>query len=351
MINVENKILITSAKDKNLIGDFDQSSYWRKPFFTKGYDVDLYDFNESIPADIESYNKIVKKIVGSNALNFFYKKAEDRFIAELNKTKYDMFLNFNNKNIRKELLMSMKEKFPEMKLVDVFYDNPFFYNNVMNSIDLYDTFYVKDEYFERELRKMGYKNVKYMLHAYSSDYTEIVDKSALNFKDVNHYSADVSFIGSLYPQRTKILEQIKIRNIKLWGKSVWNSVDKNSWLMAHRMKEIVINKQMSKVIGLTKVNMNTHNYQNDIESTNNRTFDTLGSGGFLLTDYKPTIDKYFVIGKELMTFTHPEEMNEMIKYYIDSDEDRKEIALRGYNRVNNQHTFYNRTQQILGDNK
>lgn len=346
---MEYKILMLSAKDNNIIGTFDQSEVWRRPLFTKGYDVDLYNYNESIPGDIESYNKIANKIIPGNIFNMLYKKAETAFLSELNKRKYDIFINFNNKNIRREVLLEVRRQHPNIKIINIFYDNPFFYSNVMDSIEMYDIFYTKDEYFERELIKMGYKNIKYMMHAYSTDYTEIVSLESLNFFDKKHYSADISFIGSLYPQRVKILEQLEMRNLKLWGGHVWNTVDKNSWILKHRMKEITINKTMSKVIGMTKINLNTHNYQNDIESTNNRTFDTLGCGGFLLTDYKKAISDNFIIGKELMVFRDPKEMNDIIKYYLSGVDERKEIAYRGYQRVVNTHTFHNRVEQLLGD--
>ncbi|MCF8054658.1 MAG: glycosyltransferase [Deltaproteobacteria bacterium] len=56
-------------------------------------------------------------------------------------------------------------------------------------------------------------------------------------------------------------------------------------------------------------------------------------GGFVLSDYASGMEEVFEIDKEIVVFSSKEEMLEKIKYYIDHDDEREEIAARGYERA------------------
>ncbi len=64
-----------------------------------------------------------------------------------------------------------------------------------------------------------------------------------------------------------------------------------------------------------------------------RVMDVLAAGGFLLTSYTPEIDEYFTDGVDLAIVRTPEEMIQKTAYYLEHEEERKEIAMNGQKKV------------------
>ena len=78
-----------------------------------------------------------------------------------------------------------------------------------------------------------------------------------------------------------------------------------------------------------------------------RSYDILGCGGFLLTDYRGEIPEYFEIGKDLDCYETIEECHEKVAYYLAHDDLRREIADNGYQKVKAMHTYQIRIAHIL----
>lgn len=64
-----------------------------------------------------------------------------------------------------------------------------------------------------------------------------------------------------------------------------------------------------------------------------RVFDILSCGGFCLTNYQPEIAEYFVDGEELVMYTDMEDLLFKVNYYLNHEEERRKIALRGCEKV------------------
>ncbi len=64
-----------------------------------------------------------------------------------------------------------------------------------------------------------------------------------------------------------------------------------------------------------------------------RVVDVLAAGGFLLTTYTPETEEYFVDGVDLAIARTPEEMIEKVAYYLEHEDERKEIAKNGQKKV------------------
>jgi spore maturation protein CgeB len=78
-----------------------------------------------------------------------------------------------------------------------------------------------------------------------------------------------------------------------------------------------------------------------------RVFDILGSGGFLLTNYQSEIPEYFEIGKDLEVFSSEEDLLNKVEYYLNHDDERRQIALNGYQKVKSYHTYEHRILEML----
>jgi spore maturation protein CgeB len=78
-----------------------------------------------------------------------------------------------------------------------------------------------------------------------------------------------------------------------------------------------------------------------------RLFEVPAMGGFLLTGYAPGLENYYEPGKEVVVFRSLQELEEQIRYYLDHDEERRIIAIRGRERTLREHTYTERFRQIF----
>lgn len=105
-------------------------------------------------------------------------------------------------------------------------------------------------------------------------------------------------------------------------------------------------KEMPRVFSTSKINLNItmRGIQTGISQ---RVWDVLGCGGFLMSDYQEEIPEYFDIGKDLVCFKNEKECKELTDHYLHNDAERKEIALNGYKKVLQYHSYDLRVSQML----
>lgn len=84
-----------------------------------------------------------------------------------------------------------------------------------------------------------------------------------------------------------------------------------------------------------------------IEGTSNRLYNILASGGFCLTRYYPGLEKQFENKKHLVWFQDAKEAIELIKYYNNHEEERREIARRGHENFILKHTALQRLNNMF----
>ena len=100
-----------------------------------------------------------------------------------------------------------------------------------------------------------------------------------------------------------------------------------------------------KVFNRSKINLNftIRNIRTGIPL---RVWDILSAGGFCITNYQPELLMYFENGKDIVIFEDAEDLIEKVKYYLTHEEERKQIALNGYNKVKNMHRYCDRFDEI-----
>ena len=104
--------------------------------------------------------------------------------------------------------------------------------------------------------------------------------------------------------------------------------------------------EMPKIFRLSKINLNftSKPIRTGIPL---RLWDILGAGGFALTNYQSEIPEYFEVGKDLDIFASEEELVEKIRYYLEHEEEREEIARNGYQKAKEKYSLELRVKQIL----
>ena len=104
--------------------------------------------------------------------------------------------------------------------------------------------------------------------------------------------------------------------------------------------------QMPKVFHMSKINLN-FTIPNIYTGLPLRMWDILGAGGFLMTNYQAELPDFFVENKDLVCFDGEKDMVEKTLYYLSHEEERKQIARNGHEKVKKFHTYQIRLKEII----
>ncbi|MHC1723303.1 MAG: glycosyltransferase [Aminipila sp.] len=174
------------------------------------------------------------------------------------------------------------------------------------------------------------------------------------------YKASIGVVANAYPgilelypnhyrlQSLKTLINPIIKNnirIDFWGRQ-WNEMEKYlnynipaDWQHGY-LDYIDANKVYSNadiIIGL----------QNNTTQLTQRTYEILGSEGFLMTSDTPEIRRLFVPGKDLVVSSSPEETIKLYVYYTNHKNQREKIRKQGNLSVLQNHTYRHRAEYII----
>ncbi|MBX4146802.1 CgeB family protein [Paenibacillus sp. Dod16] len=178
-------------------------------------------------------------------------------------------------------------------------------------------------------------------------------------KPVNKYRSEIALIANAYPKLYR--EQPDHLRFQ-WMKDCINTVLENKWDLNiygrhwNQMKGIFSRpipksaihgylpyEEAHKVYNSTDIMIGLQNKRNQLTQ---RTYEILGSGGFMLTSDTPAIKRYFTPGKDLVTAGSKEEMQRVIKYYLNHPAERKAIQLQGQTTIR-KHMYKFRAKEIL----
>ncbi len=76
-----------------------------------------------------------------------------------------------------------------------------------------------------------------------------------------------------------------------------------------------------------------------------RTFELAGCGGFQISDYMPSVARYF---PGIVTFKNPTELKELISYYLENNGEREEIATKLQETCYKFYTYDSSAKMMLG---
>ncbi len=148
---------------------------------------------------------------------------------------------------------------------------------------------------------------------------------------------DVTFVGQKYPPRGEIINFLQNHDvpIRTFGRD-WNN--------------FVSNEELVSIFSNSRINLNISASSQDInvKQIKGRVFEVPMSSGFLLTDYAEGLEDYFEIGKEIVCYEDEHDLLSKIKYYLEHDEERAEIARNGYKAALERNTWERRFDDIFG---
>lgn len=104
--------------------------------------------------------------------------------------------------------------------------------------------------------------------------------------------------------------------------------------------------EFAKVAYLSKINLHL-TIPRIANGISLRCFDVMGSGGFLMANYRDAMTKLFEPDIDFVMYTDIDDLIRKATYYLSHDEERKKIAQHGFETVMKKHTCTHRAQEMI----
>ncbi len=299
---------------------------------------------------LESFQDIEPHTIKTNQLGF----------------KYDLFRNIL-KIFFKKKSFAITNKHIESKIFTfkpdiIFVISPFLLGNeVINSIekyncykiawigdrfgehhkkiaDLFDKLYFTDTGFINIAKKYNFPPSKYLPLAFNDN---IFTNSSKNIKKEER----LIFVGAYTKKRAQILNNIRYKNIEVYGPSWKNKLNKEIKVYNYKIDIY----QLANLYKNSKYVLNIKHEHNIINGLNMRTFEAIASKSCLLQDYVKDVENNFEINKDIIIYRDINELNDIIKTLENNNKLYNKIVENGYIKNLKNNTYKNRISTILKD--
>jgi spore maturation protein CgeB len=154
---------------------------------------------------------------------------------------------------------------------------------------------------------------------------------------------DVVFVGTYTRRRARLIKALEKAGIKVkvYG-PYWRYFMRNN-----NVRDGIYGPEMVKVFNSAKIVLNIHVEDDLPYKVNMRTFEATGCGSFLLTDYAYGMEKIFKVNEELAVYIDENELVKLVKYYLNSEDEREVIGKRSQTRAYREHTYRQRILVLL----
>lgn len=352
------KILLAAPQDETVLGTI--TGYCKKALERLGSCVEIFDFRNrpySKNKFISGLKSIIRPFLPSLPSPYDLPAIKSSTDQRINRTlldlvqayRPDVLLVLCGENILPQTIIKISK---ELRVVTVnwFYDSllsPLRQDFLRNVIPFYDYIFIVDSLNVLKHVDIKARFVGTLALACDPDVHRHMNLSPQEFK---RYDSDVVFVGTVTPEREKMLESLVEFNLKIWG--CWQ---RRSWrLRGCYQKQHVYGEEAVKIYNASKIVIDMHSLygvEKEIFNITPRLFEVPASGAFLLTNYVPQIHDFYKIGEEIVTYKDIEDLKYLIKYYLEHDEERVAIAERAYQRAHQQHTYLERLKVLLASIK
>lgn len=204
----------------------------------------------------------------------------------------------------------------------------------------YDLILTSFPHFVPRLRAMGV----------ASEYFRIgFDTRVLELLGKVEPDIDASFVGGISRHHGKALPMLEClarsTPIEFFGYGASN-LSRSSPIVARHHGE-VWGLGMYRALARSRVTLNRHINVAENYANNMRLYEATGVGALLITDRKDNLDELFEVGKEVVTYSSPEEAAELIRHYIAHPQEAGVIARAGQARTLREHTYRHRMEELV----
>jgi len=199
-----------------------------------------------------------------------------------------------------------------------------------------DYLFITNKTHLAELKDLGVKNPVYCMQGCDRDVHRVIATG--NKK----WASEVAFIGRPWQEnRVQLLQAIDHKyRLKAWG-AQWRQYGLTC------LKTRIYPREYAKICHAANIILGCDQSFELAGYFSNRTWITLGCGGFLLTNYNPGLEDIFTKGEHLEWYRTQEECLELIEYYLKHEKRRKQIAQNGYRFAHDHRTYDHVIDEVI----
>jgi len=326
--------------EKNWHGRWVESTY---EAFQKISNADIFFYKkESRNVFLRGCNFLRRK---NKLLDKLYSRIFDyksKLIQLLKNNKYDLVFVLKGGDIQEEALVEIKKYVPT--LANWWVDDPFNKDANPNLYKHYDYFFVFDSYYIPKIQKLGVKNVYWLPCAFNPASYFPGEKNP-------KYITDLAFVASYFSPREELFLHLKNKqlDISIWGPG-WDKapLQKFFQLYPNSLKGTNLpNSEAASLYRSAKICLNLNHNHSKIDGINQRMLEIIASGGFQICDFREGFTGIFEDKKEIVYFKKPEEIAELVDYYLKHENERISIVEKGMEKVHREHSFEARAKEVL----
>jgi spore maturation protein CgeB len=227
-----------------------------------------------------------------------------------------------------------------------FGDNPMWKPGLFGNIESYKAIFLPDEEWVKSVNLIN-NRTHYLPHAADETVFYPIESIRKNPK------IDILFVGHSYYGtadgilRAKIINEFIIAglNVTLYGGSDWKKAfEKFPSVRKHFVDKKVSSRELNELYNASKIVLNIHHTQ-EFTGTNQRTFEAVLAGTFVIADYKKSIEDIYKTTNTMFT-SIPEAISKA-KHYLKHDTERIEMINFLRKRVLENHTYNHRITYIF----
>ena len=300
-----------------------------------------------------------------NPLVSLWQRAQNKFIigstlGRLNADLINAAVQFNSKlifiyrgtHIVPKTIVEIKQRLPECRVYGYNNDDPFaeghppwLWRYFLKCVPEYDLVFAYRKHNIAEYSNLGAKRVELLMPWFipEKDKPEIRDQ-------INKKKYEVIFVGHYENDgRTDYFKKIAESSFTfgLFGPD-WDRAPKIDWLNKYQPVLPVRGDLYRETICSTKIALGFLSKLNR-DTYTRRCFEIPAMGVFMLCQHSKDLANLFEDGVDAVFFHNPEDMMEKIKYYIQHNQLRAQIAANGMSRViRDKHDVISRMNYVLG---
>ena len=196
-------------------------------------------------------------------------------------------------------------------------------------------------------RHSGILNARWLPMACAPHYHKPVE---LSESDRIKFGNDIVFVGSYYPERAELFENLSCFDFALWGTG-WENLTKNSPLRKRIRGYHTRPEEWLKIYSASKIVLSTHYHDAlgrfPVYQASPRVFEILACGAFQMCDNQRDVFSLFHDGRHLIKFLNGKDLVVKIQYYLENHQERQAITRQGREEVLKLHTYQDRIQELL----
>ena len=160
----------------------------------------------------------------------------------------------------------------------------------------------------------------------------------------------VSFVGSIHSDKVHrggvgLIERLcQDVGIEVWG-PVMAKLERSSRIPAQHRGE-AWGMDMYRVLARSRIAVNRHGDFTGAYAANMRLYEATGVGALLMTESAANLPDFFEPGREVVAYDDPDDLVDKIRYYLQHEDERREIAAAGQRRTLAEHTYRHRIAQL-----